>query len=55
MGMIAHGHGDERYAQYSNKLWPSDPNFIIGLLLQLLQTLEVTPISESKLLFEHPS
>jgi hypothetical protein len=27
--MITHGHGDERYAQYSNKLWPNDPNFRI--------------------------
>jgi hypothetical protein len=33
--MIAHGHGDEKYAQYSNELWPNDPNFTIGYLLQL--------------------
>ncbi len=52
--MIAHGHGDEKYAQYSNELWPNDPNFIIGSLLQLLWTLEVALISKSKLLFEHP-
>jgi hypothetical protein len=25
--MIAHGHGDEIYVQYSNELWPIDPNF----------------------------
>jgi hypothetical protein len=31
--MIAHGHGDEKYAQYSNELWPNDPNFTIGSLL----------------------
>jgi len=36
MGMIAHGHKNERYAQYSNELWPNDPNFTIGSLLQLL-------------------
>ncbi len=36
MGMIAHGHGDERYAQYFNEMWPNDPNFTIGSLLQLL-------------------
>jgi hypothetical protein len=30
MGMIAHGHGDERYPQYSNELWPNDRNFTIG-------------------------
>ncbi len=34
MGMIAHGHGDERYAQYLNELLPNDPNFIIGSLLR---------------------
>ncbi len=34
--MITHGHGDERYAQYFNELWPNDPNFTIGSLLQLL-------------------
>jgi hypothetical protein len=39
-GMIAHGHGDEIYAQYSNELWANDPNFTIGSLLWLLQTLE---------------
>jgi hypothetical protein len=36
MSMTIHGHGDERYAQYSNELWPNDPNFIIRSLLQLL-------------------
>ncbi len=36
MNMIAHGHGNERYAQYSNELWPNDPNFTIGSLLWLL-------------------
>jgi hypothetical protein len=55
MEMIVHGHGDERYAQYSNELWPNDPNFTIGSLLWLLWTLEVTPIFKSKLLFEHLS
>jgi hypothetical protein len=29
--MIAHGHDDERYAQYSNDLSLNDPNFIIHL------------------------
>ncbi len=36
MGMIAHGHGDERYAQYSIESWLNDPNFMIESLLQLL-------------------
>jgi hypothetical protein len=51
--MITHGHGDERYVQYSNELWPNDPNFIIGSLLWLFQTLEKAPTCESKILFEH--
>ncbi len=54
MGMIMHGHGDERYAQQSNKLWPNNLNFTIGSLLWLLWILEVAPISKLKLLFEHP-
>ncbi len=54
MGMITHGHGDERYAQYFIELWPNDPNFTIGSLLWLLRTLEVALVLESKLLFEHP-
>jgi hypothetical protein len=37
MGMIVHGHGDERYAQYSNELWTNDPNFTIGSLLPFLE------------------
>ncbi len=36
IGMIAHGHDDERYAQYSNELSFNDPNFIIGSLFLLL-------------------
>jgi hypothetical protein len=53
MGMIAHGHRDERYAQYSNELWPNDPNFTIGYLLRHLWTLEAVLVSKSKLMFEH--
>jgi len=34
MSMIV--HGNERYAQYSNELWPNDPNFTIGSLLWFL-------------------
>jgi hypothetical protein len=52
--MIAHGHADERYAQYSNELWPNDLNFTIGYLLQLFCTLEVAFVAKSKLLFEEP-
>jgi hypothetical protein len=49
--MITRGHGDEKYAQYSNELWPNDPNFTIRCLLWLLQILEVALVSGSKLLF----
>ncbi len=38
IGMIVHGHCDERYAQYSNELWLNEPNFTIGFLLWLLRT-----------------
>jgi hypothetical protein len=52
--MIAHGHVDERRAQYSNELWPNDPNFTIGSLFWFFQTLEKALACESKMLFEHP-
>ncbi len=54
IGMITHGHETKKYAQYSNELWPNNPNFTIGSLLWLLRTLEVVPVLELKLLFEHP-
>ncbi len=54
MSMIAHGHGNERYAQYSIELWPNDPKFTIESLLRLFWTLEKTLIYEPKILFEHP-
>jgi hypothetical protein len=38
INMIAHGHGNERYAQYDYDLWPNDPNSIVGSLLHLFQT-----------------
>jgi hypothetical protein len=52
--MIAHGHGDKKYVQYSNELWPNDPNFTIGYLLRLFCILEVALITKSKLLLEKP-
>jgi len=51
--MIAYGHGDEAFAQYSNELWPNDPNFTIGFIMRLLRTLETKPICESQRLFDH--
>jgi hypothetical protein len=50
--MIAHGHGDEAFAQYSNELWPNDLNFMIGLLLRLFYNLEMELVRESWVLFE---
>jgi hypothetical protein len=41
--MIVNGHGDERYAQHSNELWPNGPNFTIGSLLWLLRTFGSDP------------
>jgi hypothetical protein len=32
VGMIAHGHGNETFSQYSNEFWPNYPNLKIGLL-----------------------
>ncbi len=51
---IAHGHKDERYVQYSNELWPNDPNFTIGSLLRFFCTLEIVLVVESRLLLEEP-
>jgi len=51
--MIAHGHGDEAFAQYSNELWPNDLNFTIGSLLCLLRTLEKELVCELQQLFDH--
>jgi hypothetical protein len=53
-GMISHGHWDDKYAQYSNGLWPNNPNSRIGSLLWFLWTLEAILVLKSKLLFEHP-
>jgi len=47
-------HDDERYAQYFNEFPPNDPNFTIGSLFLLLQTLEKALAYESKMLFEYP-
>jgi hypothetical protein len=53
VSIISHGHGDKKDVQYSNELWPNNPNFTVGYLLQFFYTLEVAPISKSKLLFEN--
>jgi hypothetical protein len=52
IGMIIHGHGDEAFIQYSNELWPNDPNFMISLFLHLFHNLEKELVKESRVLFE---
>ena len=34
--MIAHGHGDVRYAHYELDIYPMNPNHTIGLIAKLL-------------------
>jgi hypothetical protein len=42
-GMIAHGHGDIRYAHYGLDLYPTNSNHIVGLLAKVLRDLEDVP------------
>ena len=46
-GMIAHGHGDVRYAHYGLDLFPHDSNYTIGSMAKLLRDLELPPKSSS--------
>lgn len=39
-GMIAHGHGDVRYAHYALDLYPADSNHRVGSIARLLRDLE---------------
>jgi hypothetical protein len=50
-GMMAHGHGDERYAHYALDLYPGDCNHTVGSFARLLRDLEESPISSSRRLF----
>jgi hypothetical protein len=47
--MIADGHQDEMFAQYSKEFWPNefDFNFTIGFLLCLFKALEKKLVCES--------
>jgi hypothetical protein len=51
--MITHGHGDEAFVQYSNELWPNEPNFTIGFILRLLWTLKKEHVRELQRLFDN--
>ena len=46
-GMIAHGHGDIRYAHYGLDIFPHDSNYTIGSMARLLRDLEEPPKSSS--------
>ena len=50
-GMIAHGHGDVRYAHYGLDIFPTDSNHTIGSIAQLLRDLERPPKNSSRELF----
>jgi len=50
-GMIAHGHGDIRYAHYGLDIFPHDSNYTIGSMARLLRDLEKPLKSSSRELF----
>ena len=50
-GMIAHGHGDVRYAHYGLDIFPSDSNHTVGSIAKLLRDLEFLPKHSSRELF----
>ena len=52
-GMLAHGHGDVRYAHYGLDLYPHDANYIVGSFAKLLRDLELPPKSSSRALFQN--
>ena len=41
MGMIAHGHGDVRYAHYGLDIFPTNSNYTVGSIAKLLRDLEL--------------
>ena len=47
-GMIAHGHGDVRYAHYGIDIFPTNSNHTIGSIAQLLRDLEGQPKNLSR-------
>src|ERR1700737_4804700 len=51
--MIAHGHGDVKFAHYALDLYPADSNHTIGSFARLLRDLEKPPTYFSGLLFEN--
>jgi hypothetical protein len=50
-GMIAHGHGDVRYAHYGLDIYPSDSNHTVGSIAKLLRDLESLPMYSTRQMF----
>ena len=50
-GILAHGHGDVRYAHYGLDIYPHDVNYTVGSFARLLRDLESAPTSSSRQLF----
>ena len=51
-GMIAHGHGDVKYAHYGLDFYPGDANHMVGSFAKLLRDLEKPPVQSSCALFD---
>jgi len=50
-GMIAHGHGDVKYAHYGLDIFSHDSNYTVGLFAKLLLDIEPPPKYSSRELF----
>jgi hypothetical protein len=50
-GMIAHGHGDVRYAHYGLDIYLSDSNHIVGSIAKLLRDLESLLVYSTRQMF----
>jgi hypothetical protein len=50
-GMLAHGHGDVRYAHYGLDIYPHDVNYTVASFAKLLRDLEAPPIASTRQLF----
>jgi hypothetical protein len=51
--MIAHGHGDVKFAHFSLHLYPDDSNHTVNSVAKLLRDLEKPPASLSGVLFKN--
>ena len=49
--ILAHGHGDVRYAHYGLDIYPHDVNYTVGSFARLLRDLEQVQTSSSRQLF----